>query len=159
MGHIFHFGTKYSEPMNAYVQGPDGKQHFVSMGSYGIGPSRLLGAIIEASHDENGIIWPKSVAPFDVGLINMKPGDQACDAACEKIETALENAGLEVLYDDTDERAGAKFATADLIGLPLQVIAGPRAVAEGNVEIKVRATGERETLSIEAAINRLTQAG
>ncbi|KJS09486.1 MAG: proline--tRNA ligase [Hoeflea sp. BRH_c9] len=158
VGHIFHFGTKYSEPMNAFVQGPDGKQHYVSMGSYGIGPSRLLGAIIEASHDDNGIIWPKGVAPFDVGLINMKPGDAACDAACEKIETALENAGLEVLYDDTDERAGAKFATADLIGLPLQVIAGPRAVADGNVEIKVRATGERETLSIDEAINRLAQA-
>jgi prolyl-tRNA synthetase len=94
------------------------------MGSYGIGPSRLLGAIIEASHDENGIIWPKGVAPFDVGLINMKPGDAACDAACERLESALENAGLEVLYDDTDERAGAKFANADLIGLPIQVIAG-----------------------------------
>jgi prolyl-tRNA synthetase len=158
VGHIFHFGTKYSEPMNAYVQGPDGKQHFVSMGSYGIGPSRLLGAIIEASHDDNGIIWPQGVAPFDIGLINMKPGDAACDAACEKLESALENAGLEVLYDDTDERAGAKFATADLIGLPIQVIAGPRAVADGNVEIKIRATGERETLSIEAAINRLAQA-
>jgi prolyl-tRNA synthetase len=98
------------------------------------------------------------VAPFDIGLINMKPGDAACDAACEKLESALENAGLEVLYDDTDERAGAKFATADLIGLPIQVIAGPRAVADGNVEIKIRATGERETLSIEAAINRLAQA-
>jgi prolyl-tRNA synthetase len=158
VGHIFHFGTKYSEPMNAFVQGPDGKQHYVSMGSYGIGPSRLLGAIIEASHDENGIIWPKGVAPFDVGLINMKPGDAACDAACERIETALENAGIELLYDDTDERAGAKFAKADLIGLPIQVIAGPRAVADGNVEIKVRATGERETLSIDEAINRLAQA-
>ncbi|MEQ8479125.1 MAG: proline--tRNA ligase [Hoeflea sp.] len=157
VGHIFHFGTKYSEPMNAYVQGPDGKQHFVSMGSYGIGPSRLLGAIIEASHDENGIIWPKNVAPFDIGLINMKPGDSGCDAACEKLEAILENAGLEVLYDDTDERAGAKFATADLIGLPVQVIAGPRSVAEGNVEIKIRATGERETVSIDDAVNRLAQ--
>ena len=154
VGHIFHFGTKYSEPMGAAVQGPDGKQHFVSMGSYGIGPSRLLAAIIEASHDEAGIIWPESVAPFKVGLINMKPGDAACDEACEKIETALSNAGVDFLHDDRDERAGVKFATADLIGLPWQVIAGPRAVAEGNVEIKNRKTGERETLTIEAAINR-----
>ncbi|MAY62593.1 MAG: proline--tRNA ligase [Rhizobiales bacterium] len=154
VGHIFHFGTKYSEPMGASVQGPDGKQHFVSMGSYGIGPSRLLAAIIEASHDEAGIIWPESVAPFKVGLINMKPGDVACDAACEKIETALANAGVDFLHDDRDERAGVKFATADLIGLPWQVIAGPRAVAEGNVEIKNRKTGERETLTVEAAINR-----
>jgi prolyl-tRNA synthetase len=157
VGHIFHFGTKYSEPMGAAVQGPDGKQHLVSMGSYGIGPSRLLAAIIEASHDDAGIIWPESVAPFHVGLINMKPGDAACDAACASIETALSNAGVELLHDDTDDRAGAKFATADLIGLPWQVIAGPRAVAEGNVEIKHRATGARETLSIEAAINRFTQ--
>jgi prolyl-tRNA synthetase len=143
VGHIFHFGTKYSEPMGAAVTGPDGKQHNVSMGSYGIGPTRLIGAIIEASHDDNGIIWPESVAPFGAAIVNMKPGDAGCDAACEKLETALENAGLEVLYDDTDERAGAKFATADLIGLPIQVIAGPRAVADGNVEIKIRATGER----------------
>ncbi len=156
VGHIFHFGTKYSEPMGASVQGPDGKQHFVSMGSYGIGPSRLLAAIIEASHDEAGIIWPESVAPFKVGLINMKPGDEGCDAACEKIETALANAGVDFLHDDRDERAGVKFATADLIGLPWQVIAGPRAVAEGNVEIKNRKTGERETLTVEAAINRFT---
>lgn len=156
VGHIFHFGTKYSEPMGASVQGPDGKQHFVSMGSYGIGPSRLLAAIIEASHDEAGIIWPESVAPFKVGLINMKPGNEACDAACEKIETALSNAGIDFLHDDRDERAGVKFATADLIGLPWQVIAGPRAVAEGNVEIKNRKTGERETLTVEAAINRFT---
>jgi prolyl-tRNA synthetase, family II len=158
VGHIFHFGTKYSEPMGAAVQGPDGRQHLVSMGSYGIGPSRLVGAIIEASHDEAGIIWPESVAPFRVALINMKPGDAACDAACGTIETAFANAGVEYLHDDTDERAGVKFATADLIGLPWQVIAGPRAVAEGNVEIKNRATGERETLPIEAAINRFAQA-
>ena len=156
VGHIFYFGTKYSEPMKAMVMGPDGREHPVHMGSYGIGPTRVVAAIIEASHDDAGIIWPEGVAPFDAGLINMKPGDAACDAACTTIETALANAGLDVLHDDTDERAGAKFATADLIGLPLQIIAGPRAVAEGNVEIKVRATGERETLSIDAAINRLT---
>jgi len=155
VGHIFHFGTKYSEPMGARVTGPDGKDHYVSMGSYGIGPSRLAAAIIEASHDEAGIIWPRSVAPFDVGIINMKPGDAACDAACAQMETALGNAGLEVLVDDTDERPGAKFATMDLIGLPVQVIAGPRGLANGEIEVKDRASGERHTLSIEAAINRL----
>ena len=155
VGHIFYFGTKYSEPMGAKVQGPDGKEHAVQMGSYGIGPSRLVPAIIEASHDEAGIIWPESVAPFDVVVINMKPGDAACDAACEKIYAALGNAGKDVLYDDRDERAGAKFATADLIGVPWQVIAGPRAVAGGEVELKNRRSGERMTLSIDAAINRL----
>ena len=141
--------------MGAKVQGPDGKEHTVHMGSYGIGPTRLVPAIIEASHDENGIIWPKSVAPFEAIVINMKSGDAACDAACETIYAALQNAGIDVLYDDKDERAGAKFATADLIGAPVQVIAGPRGVANGEVEIKDRKTGERETLTIEAAINRL----
>lgn len=155
VGHIFHFGTKYSEAMNATVTGPDGKEHPVSMGSYGIGPSRLVGAIIEAFHDENGILWPEAIAPFAVGVINMKPGDSACDAACEKLYSALSAAGLEVLYDDTDQRAGAKFASLDLIGLPWQVIAGPRSVATGEVEIKNRSTGERNTLSIDDALNRL----
>uniref|UniRef100_UPI00065E5BAC proline--tRNA ligase n=1 Tax=Nitratireductor soli TaxID=1670619 RepID=UPI00065E5BAC len=155
VGHIFHFGTKYSKPMNASVTGPDGKEHFVSMGSYGIGPSRLLAAIIEASHDENGIIWPESVAPFDVALINMKAGDEACDQACGTLYEQLQAAGKDVLYDDTDSRAGGKFATADLIGLPWQVIVGPRGVAGGEVEIKNRATGERETLPLDAVANRL----
>jgi prolyl-tRNA synthetase len=155
VGHIFHFGEKYSKPMNARVTGPDGKEHFVSMGSYGIGPSRLIAAIIEASHDEAGIIWPASVAPFDAALINMKAGDAACDAACQTLYDGLEAAGLDVLYDDTDQRPGAKFATADLIGLPWQVIVGPRGVAAGEVELKNRKTGERETLPIAAAISRL----
>ncbi len=159
VGHIFHFGTKYSQPMNATVTGPDGKEHCVSMGSYGIGPSRLLAAIIEASHDENGIIWPESVAPFDVGLINMKAGDEACDRVCEELYEKLQAAGKDVLYDDTDQRAGGKFATADLIGLPWQVIVGPRGVASGEVEIKNRATGERESLTLEAVVNRLSQQG
>ncbi|EKF20190.1 proline--tRNA ligase [Nitratireductor pacificus] len=155
VGHIFHFGTKYSKPMNATVTGPDGKEHFVSMGSYGIGPSRLLAAIIEASHDENGIIWPESVAPFDAVLINMKAGDEACDQACETLYEQLQAAGKDVLYDDTDARAGGKFATADLIGVPWQVIVGPRGVAGGEAEIKNRATGARETLPLEAVVNRL----
>ena len=155
VGHIFYFGTKYSAPMGAKVQGPDGKEHEVQMGSYGIGPSRLVPAIIEASHDENGIIWPESVAPFDVVVINMKVGDAAVDAASSQIYEALSNAGKDVLYDDRDERAGAKFATADLIGVPWQVIVGPRGIANGEVELKNRRTGERVTLSVEAAINRL----
>jgi prolyl-tRNA synthetase len=148
VGHIFHFGEKYSQPMNAKVQGPDGKEHFVSMGSYGIGPTRLIAAIIEASHDEAGIIWPESVAPFDVVLINMKAGDAECDRACETLYAELTAKGVDVLYDDTDQRAGGKFATADLIGVPRQLIVGPRGVAAGEVEIKNRRTGERETLPI-----------
>ena len=155
VGHIFHFGQKYSEPMGAKVLGPDGKEHAVSMGSYGIGPSRLVAGIIEASHDENGIIWPRSVAPFDVALINMKAGDEACDTLCEKLYGEMSRAGIDVLYDDTDQRAGGKFATADLIGLPFQIIVGPRGVAAGEVEIKSRATGARETVSPEAVIARL----
>ena len=158
VGHIFYFGTKYSEPMNAKVQGPDGKEHPVHMGSYGIGPTRLVPAIIEASHDDNGIIWPRSVAPFEVVIINMKAGDEACDGVCEQIYSALSNAGIDVLYDDTDDRAGAKFATADLIGAPDQVIAGPRSVANGEVEVKDRKTGARETMTVDAAIARLTAA-
>jgi prolyl-tRNA synthetase len=145
VGHIFHFGDKYSKPMGAKVAGPDGKDHNVSMGSYGIGPSRLIAAIIEASHDENGIIWPESVAPFDVGIVNMKPGDADCDRICGELEAAYEQAGTSVLVDDTDQRAGGKFASMDLIGLPRQVIVGPRSAAAGEVEIKARATGARET--------------
>ncbi|WP_377288340.1 proline--tRNA ligase [Rhizobium sp. SG2393] len=156
VGHIFYFGTKYSEPMGAKVLGPDGKEHLVHMGSYGIGPTRLVPAIIEASHDDNGIIWPASVAPFDAVVINMKAGDAACDEASLKLYQALSNAGLDMLYDDTDDRAGAKFATADLIGVPQQIIVGPRGIANGEVEIKDRKTGERQTLSVEAAVNRLT---
>jgi prolyl-tRNA synthetase len=158
VGHIFHFGEKYSKPMEAKVAGPDGKDHYVSMGSYGIGPSRLIAAIIEASHDENGIIWPEAVAPFQVGIINMKTGDAECDRVSEELYDALTAAGKEVLYDDTDQRSGGKFATADLIGLPWQIIVGPRGVAAGEVEIKNRRTGERETLSIPAAIARFGKA-
>jgi len=148
VGHIFHFGDKYSKPMNAKVQGPDGKDHLVSMGSYGIGPTRVMAAIIEASHDEAGIIWPESVAPFDVVIINMKVGDADCDRVCEELYAAHQAAGLDVLYDDTDQRAGGKFATADLIGIPWQVIVGPRGVVAGEIEVKRRATGERDTKPI-----------
>ncbi|MGC4027215.1 MAG: proline--tRNA ligase [Mesorhizobium sp.] len=154
VGHIFHFGEKYSKPMGAKVQGPDGKEHNVSMGSYGIGPTRLIAAIIEASHDDAGIIWPESVAPFDIALINMKVGDHECDSICERLYDAFQSAGRDVLYDDTDQRAGGKFATADLIGLPWQVIVGPRGAAAGEVEIKNRRTGERETVSLAVALER-----
>ncbi|MDO8533736.1 MAG: proline--tRNA ligase, partial [Xanthobacteraceae bacterium] len=125
VGHIFYFGTKYSEPMKATVTGPDGAVAPVHMGSYGIGPSRLVAAIIEASHDEAGIVWPEPVAPFKAGLLNLKQGDAATDAACEKLYRELAGRGIEVLYDDSEERAGAKFATMDLIGLPWQLLVGP----------------------------------
>ena len=158
VGQVFYFGTKYSEPMRGRVAAPDGSERAVHMGSYGIGVSRLVAAIIEASHDENGIIWPASVAPFDVGLVNLKPGDTATDEVSDGLLARLENAGISVLYDDLDQRAGAKFATMDLIGLPWQVIVGPRGAATGETEIKQRATGKRESLTIDAAINRLVHA-
>ncbi len=155
VGHIFYFGTKYSEPMKATVTGPDGKEITVHMGSYGIGPTRLVPAIIEASHDDSGIIWPVSVAPFEAVLINLKAGDAECDLACETLYAQLSAAGIDVLYDDRDQGAGAKFTTADLIGIPYQLILGPRGLKSGEAEIKHRKTGERETLPISAAIDRL----
>jgi len=155
VGHIFYFGTKYSEPMKAVVTGPDGKEHPVHMGSYGIGPSRLVPAIIEASHDEAGVIWPDAIAPFHVALLNLKPGDSATDGACEKLYGELGAAGYDVLYDDREERPGAKFANADLIGLPWQVIVGPKSLAEGKVEMKRRVTGERELVDLEDCLARL----
>jgi prolyl-tRNA synthetase len=157
VGHIFYFGTKYSEPLGAKVSAPDGTERVVHMGSYGVGVSRVVAGLIEASHDEAGIVWPDSVAPFHVGLINMKPGDAATDAASGELDRALTRAGLDVLHDDTDQRAGAKFATMDLIGLPWQLIVGPKSLAEGKVELKRRATGERELLSPAAAIDKLTR--
>ena len=159
VGHIFYFGTKYSEPMNCKVQGPDGKLVTVLSGSYGIGVSRLAAAIIEASHDDNGIIWPDSVAPFNVALINLKAGDKETDAACEDLYTKLGNAGIDTLYDDTDERAGAKFATMDLLGVPWQIIVGPRGLKQGEVEIKRRASGDRQSVTPEAAFKRIVDTG
>ncbi len=143
--------------MGAKVTGPDGQERPVHMGSYGIGPSRLVAAIIEAGHDESGIVWPDAVAPFDVALLNLKVGDAATDAACAKLQGELEAAGLTVLYDDRDERPGGKFATADLIGLPWQVIVGPKGLAEGKVEVKRRATGARETVAPDAVPAYLRQ--
>ena len=155
VGHIFYFGTKYSKSMDAVVAGPNSEPVPVEMGSYGIGVSRLVGAIIEASHDEAGIIWPESVAPFKVGLINLKAGEAACDRASDEAYAKLNDARVEVLYDDREARAGAKFADMDLIGLPWQLIVGPRGLAAGVVELKERASGERQELSIDSALARL----
>lgn len=156
VGHIFYFGTKYSKAFNAVVQGPNGNEIITEMGSYGIGVSRLAGAIIEASHDDDGIIWPEAVAPFKAGVINLKTGDDACDKACEDLYRKLEDAGVETLYDDREGRAGVKFADMDLIGLPWQAVIGPKAVEAGVVELKNRATGERQEISAEDVLAKLT---
>lgn len=153
VGQVFYYGKKYSTPMNVGVAGEDGKPVLFEGGCYGIGVSRLMGAIIEASHDENGIIWPESVAPFKVGLINLTTGKAETDKACEDLYKRLSSAGVEVLYDDRDERAGVKFSTMDLIGLPYQLIVGSRGLANGVVEIKNRKTGERQEMSIEQALS------
>ncbi len=157
VGQIFYFGTKYSEAMGATVQGPDGKPTPVHMGSHGIGVSRLIGAIIEASHDDKGIIWPEGVTPFHCGIVNLKQGDEEADAACEKLYGALTALGLEPLYDDRNERAGGKFATMDLIGLPWRITVGPRGLKNGVVELTCRRTGESEELSPEAAVTRIAE--
>ena len=155
VGHIFYFGTKYSEKLNAYVQDSDGKRVAVHMGSYGIGVSRLVGALIEANHDEKGIIWPEGVTPFHCGLVNLKQGDLEADAACENIYQNLVNSGLEPLYDDRSERAGGKFATMDLIGLPWRITVGPRGLKNGVVELTSRSSGVSEELTPDSAINKL----
>jgi prolyl-tRNA synthetase len=154
VGHIFFFGGKYAEPLGCVVQGPDGKPATVQSGSYGIGVSRLVGAIIEASHDQSGIIWPEPVAPFAVGLVNLKSGDAETDKACETVYRALMAKGVDVLYDDRDERPGAKFAAMDLIGLPRQIIIGPRGLKEGVAEIKLRRTGERDNVALEQIVEQ-----
>jgi prolyl-tRNA synthetase len=155
VGHIFYFGTKYSEPMKAVVTGPDGVERPIHGGSYGIGPSRLVAAIIEASHDEAGIRWPDAVAPFNVAILNLKQGGSDTDAACEKLYAALMAKGIDVLYHDLDERPGSKFATADLIGVPWQIMVGPRGLAEGKVEVKRRFDGSRELLAPADALVRV----
>jgi len=156
VGHIFNFGTKYSEPMGAKVTGPDGEEIMVEMGSYGIGVSRLVGAVIEAYHDDNGIIWPDAIAPFQVGLINLKVSDADCVKACDDLYAVLNDKGIDTLYDDRDIRAGGKFADMDLIGLPWQLVIGPRGLKNGVVELKNRRSGEREELSLDAALSKLT---
>jgi prolyl-tRNA synthetase len=156
VGHIFYFGTKYSEPMKALVAGPDGVERPVHMGSYGIGPSRLVAAIIEASHDDAGIKWPDAVAPFKAMILNLKQGASDTNAACEGLYGELEAKGIDTLYHDLDERPGSKFATADLIGVPWQILVGPRSLAEGKVEVKRRSDGLRELMTPADAVARLT---
>ncbi|MCY3981060.1 MAG: His/Gly/Thr/Pro-type tRNA ligase C-terminal domain-containing protein, partial [Alphaproteobacteria bacterium] len=153
VGHIFYFGAKYSEPLGARVTTAGGGEVAVHMGSYGVGISRLVGAIIAASHDEQGIVWPESVTPYGAGIINLRQGDSRCDGACEDIYAKLFH--REPLYDDRPERAGVKFADMDLIGLPWQVVVGPRGIDRGRVELKCRATGAREEISLESALARL----
>jgi prolyl-tRNA synthetase len=149
VGHIFYFGDKYTKPLKAHVTHEDGTDRPIHGGSYGIGVSRLVGAIIEASHDDAGIIWPVPVAPFTVGLLSLGVGDRDCDGACQALHNALEAQGVDTLYDDTADRAGPKFARMDLIGLPLQVIIGPRGLKEGKAEMKIRATGERLEVALD----------
>jgi prolyl-tRNA synthetase len=159
VGQVFYFGTKYSAPMKALVAGPDGVERPVHGGSYGVGVSRLVGAIIEAFHDDAGIKWPEPVAPFRAVILNLKQGGADTDAACERLYGALNDRGVEVLYDDLDQRPGAKFATADLIGIPYQVLVGPKGLAEGRIEIKRRADGSRELVSPADALERLAPSG
>ena len=157
VGQIFYFGTKYSEALNGVVQGPDGKQTPVHMGSHGIGVSRLLGAIIEASHDDKGIIWPEGVTPFHCGIVNLKQGDADADSACEALYKSLTALGLDPLYDDRKERAGGKFATMDLIGLPWRITVGPRGLKNGVVELTSRRTGQSVELPPEAAVQKVAE--
>ena len=155
VGHIFNFGTKYSKPLGAKVTAADGQEVYVKMGSYGIGVSRLVGAIIEAFHDEDGIKWPESISPFKAGIINLKAGNSDCDLVCDGVYHDLIRHGVKVLYDDRTSRAGNKFADMDLIGVPWQIIIGPRGLISGTVEMKNRGSGERHELSLESALARL----
>jgi prolyl-tRNA synthetase len=157
VGQIFYFGDKYSKAMKALVTGPDGKDVAIEGGSYGIGVSRLVAAIIEASHDDAGIRWPEAVAPFKVAILNLKQGGTDTDAASERLYRDLQGKGIDVLYYDLDERPGSKFATADLIGIPWQVLVGPKGLAEGKVEVKKRADGSRQLLTPADALALLTQ--
>jgi prolyl-tRNA synthetase len=155
VGHIFLLGRKYTDAMNVNVMGADGKETRVEMATFGIGVSRLVGAIIEASHDEKGIIWPEEVAPYQVGLINIRAGDEKCDAACDTLYAELEKAGLSVLYDDRKESPGSKFATMDLIGLPWQVALGPKGLEAGKAELKHRRTGEKSEVPLSEVIKKI----
>lgn len=157
VGHIFNFGTKYTAAMNARVSGPNGEMVTPNCGSYGIGVSRLVGGIIEACHDDSGIVWPEQIAPFMVGLVNIRANDGTCVKFAENAYNLLQNAGVEVLYDDTDESAGKKFASMDLIGLPWQMVVGPRGVEAGTVELKNRKTGEKQEVSVESALELVTK--
>lgn len=153
VGHIFNFGLKYSKAMEASVMGPNGEKIYPNMGSYGIGASRVVAAAIEANHDSNGIIWTKELAPFQVALINVRQGDELCDKVCEEIYNNLQQQGVEVIYDDTKASLGQKFSIADLIGIPTQIIVGPKSAALGNVEVKDRKSGEKKEVAISNIVN------
>ena len=155
VGQIFYFGTKYSDAMGATVATESGERVPVHMGSHGIGVSRLIGAIIEASHDDNGIIWPEGVTPFHCGIVNLKQGDSETDAACDALYGGLRALGLDPLYDDRQERAGGKFATMDLIGLPWRITVGPRGLKYGVVELTSRRTGQSEEMPVQTALERV----
>ena len=157
VGHIFYFGEKYSAAMGASVTAPDGTNRPVHMGSYGIGVSRLVGGIIEASHDDRGIIWPRAVAPFDVAVVNLKAGDETCDSCAEDLYAKLQASGADPLYDDRDDRPGAKLAAIDLIGIPWQIVVGPRGMANGVLEVKNRRTGEAVEVSPDSALSMVMQ--
>ena len=157
VGHIFYFGEKYSAAMGASVTAPDGTNKPVHMGSYGIGVSRLVGGIIEASHDDRGIIWPRAVAPFDVAVVNLKAGAETCDSCAEDLYTKLQAASADPLYDDRDDRPGAKLAAIDLIGIPWQIVVGPRGMANGVVEVRNRRTGEAVEVSPDSALSMVMQ--
>ncbi len=146
VGHIFSFGDKYSNPMKASISGSDGKISDVFMGSYGIGVSRLVAAIIETSNDEKGIIWPTSVAPFLVNIINLKNKDDNCKNKCLEIHNNLAKNDIESIIDDRDESAGKKFSDSDLIGFPVTIIVGPRELENGNVDIRFRKEGSNQIL-------------
>ena len=156
VGHIFNFATKYSEPMKATVNGPEGKETAVHMGSYGVGVSRLVGGIIEACHDDKGVIWPKSVAPFDCAVVNLGMKDEESCSVCDQAYERLQNAGFDPLYDDTNERAGAKLSVLELVGIPIAIVVGPRGLKNGVVELRDRRTGESQELSLDAAIDMIT---
>ena len=156
VGHIFYFGTKYSDALGATVQNAEGKDVAVHMGSYGIGVSRLVGGIIEAGHDENGIIWPTEIAPFGVGILNLKVDDADCTAACEQLYAQAQAAGLDPLLDDRDMRPGGKFADMELIGLPWVITIGPRGLKDGMAELKNRKTGEKHDVAIDAVLAKIT---
>jgi prolyl-tRNA synthetase len=157
VGHIFNFGLKYSKALEASVMGANSDKIYPNMGSYGIGVSRIVAAAIEANHDANGIIWPKEIAPFQIALINVRAGDELCDKVCEEIYNKLQTQGIEVIYDDTKASLGQKFSIADLIGIPTQIVVGPKSAAAGMVEVKDRKTGEKQEFKIAEIIKHLNQ--
>ncbi len=153
VGHIFYFGQKYSAPMKALISNSEGKKIAPFMGSYGVGISRLVGAIIEANHDEIGIVWPKEITPWNFNIINLKSGDIDCDNTCQNLYNLMEKNYLSVLYDDSEERAGVKLARADLLGMPYQIIIGPKSLKEELYDVKCRKSGEISKLSYDELLN------